>query len=334
MMPLEAVACTSCGSTEVSEYKPGSYVCEHCDTVFKHVDPSKVTLQREFCACGQVVTAQCCICEKGLCRTHAEIDRSTILQWIPTSLPAYDGSGSVVPFTHAAPPGDGYWIGADPSVVFSHTAERLGTGVICQDCYDARQAEVIQELADGGACDELAARKIAGEVCAEPMCTGPADLECHCCRLKWCIGEVSAFTGWTTHATGVTSRDVPQLPGTLISQPNGGNSVEFASWGRDWAGGLCDFCWREFEALYRRLADEKGMTIEIGNRINLEPIRGHRSWRREVRPLVMQRDQFETEVRHRASDLCSLEALTTGFIAWAGVSDRTAARPIPRGSER
>ena len=315
MMPLEAIACRSCGSSEVSEYKPGSYVCGHCDTVFKHVDPSRVTVQREFCECGQAVTTQCCLCGDGLCRTHTEIQRGTPLQWIPTSLAAYDGSGSVAPFTHRAPPGSGYWISADYQMVLDGTAKRLATGVVCQACHDARQAEVVQELADGCTGDELAARKIAGEICTEPMCQRTAELECCCCQLKWCKGEVSAFTGKTTHATETGSREPPRLG--FSSSNFGGNSQEFFLWTRSWANELCDFCWSEFEALYRQLAHEMGMTADIGEKINYEPSRGSRSWRREIRPLIALRDQFETEVKLRASQPCSLDAVTTGFVAWA-----------------
>jgi hypothetical protein len=63
-MPLEALACTQCGSADVKEVKPSTYFCNHCDTVFKQVDPGKVSVAvaPSFCLCGNPVTAQCQIC--------------------------------------------------------------------------------------------------------------------------------------------------------------------------------------------------------------------------------------------------------------------------------
>jgi hypothetical protein len=71
-MPLEAVACTSCGSPEVSEYKPGSYVCGHCDTVFRHVDPSRFTVTQapQVCDCGHQADGQCTDCGRWVCNRH------------------------------------------------------------------------------------------------------------------------------------------------------------------------------------------------------------------------------------------------------------------------
>lgn len=71
-MPLEAIACTGCGSTDVQEVKPGTYFCNHCETVFKHVDPSRLNVSHTpgFCECGsgQPVTAQCQVCRStALC---------------------------------------------------------------------------------------------------------------------------------------------------------------------------------------------------------------------------------------------------------------------------
>jgi copper chaperone CopZ len=65
-MPLEAMSCTGCGSTDVQEVKPSTYFCNHCETVFKHVDPSRVAVSHTpgFCECGsgRPVTAQCQVC--------------------------------------------------------------------------------------------------------------------------------------------------------------------------------------------------------------------------------------------------------------------------------
>jgi DNA-directed RNA polymerase subunit RPC12/RpoP len=36
-MPIETIKCQECGSADVTEFKPGSYVCSHCESVFKVV---------------------------------------------------------------------------------------------------------------------------------------------------------------------------------------------------------------------------------------------------------------------------------------------------------
>ena len=51
-MALESITCKSCGATDVQEVKADTYFCNHCEGVFKHVNPSKVTVTQEFCVCG------------------------------------------------------------------------------------------------------------------------------------------------------------------------------------------------------------------------------------------------------------------------------------------
>ncbi len=51
-MTLEAINCTHCGSGDVQQVKPDTYFCNHCESISKHVDPSKVTTTPSFCAVG------------------------------------------------------------------------------------------------------------------------------------------------------------------------------------------------------------------------------------------------------------------------------------------
>jgi ribosomal protein L37AE/L43A len=44
---LESITCTHCGSSEVQEVKPHTYFCSHCEGVFKHIDPTQVTVTQE-----------------------------------------------------------------------------------------------------------------------------------------------------------------------------------------------------------------------------------------------------------------------------------------------
>lgn len=66
-MPLESINCTNCGSGDVKEVKPSTYFCNHCETVFKHVDPTRVTLEQAFCGCGSAIQVRCNLCHVGLC---------------------------------------------------------------------------------------------------------------------------------------------------------------------------------------------------------------------------------------------------------------------------
>ena len=69
-MPIETIKCKECGSSDVTEFKSGSYVCGHCEAIFKHIDPSRVTVTTapEFCRCGNPVTVQCTRCSATMCR--------------------------------------------------------------------------------------------------------------------------------------------------------------------------------------------------------------------------------------------------------------------------
>jgi hypothetical protein len=73
---LEALRCTNCGSHGVDEVKAGTYFCQHCESVFKYVDPSRVTVTHEqsFCACGNAVEFQCYQCRTGICHQHDAFD--------------------------------------------------------------------------------------------------------------------------------------------------------------------------------------------------------------------------------------------------------------------
>jgi hypothetical protein len=66
-MPFEALSCPNCGSGDVQEVKPGTYFCNHCDFVFKHVDPTRVTVAPSFCDHGNLIELQCQICKTGMC---------------------------------------------------------------------------------------------------------------------------------------------------------------------------------------------------------------------------------------------------------------------------
>jgi len=68
-MPTETIKCRECGSADVTEFKSGSYVCGHCEAIFKHVDPAGTVPQ---CRCGHYADGACpeCgapVCDNGYC---------------------------------------------------------------------------------------------------------------------------------------------------------------------------------------------------------------------------------------------------------------------------
>jgi len=73
-MPIEQVRCENCGSGDVRQLAADSYVCEHCQTNFRLVDPTKSTVVQKpsVCDCGLVATAFCVRCHKPLCEGHRE----------------------------------------------------------------------------------------------------------------------------------------------------------------------------------------------------------------------------------------------------------------------
>jgi len=70
-MPIETIKCQECGSAGVTEFKPGSYVCGHCEAVFKHVQPSKPAI--ELCSCGTFAIGHCHECGTPVCNTHSAL---------------------------------------------------------------------------------------------------------------------------------------------------------------------------------------------------------------------------------------------------------------------
>lgn len=76
-MPVEAIQCKSCGSSDVTEFKPGSYVCGHCEAVFKHIRPagSGSAVGCEIDDCGVTSVGRCSTCGRAFCRSHqARVD--------------------------------------------------------------------------------------------------------------------------------------------------------------------------------------------------------------------------------------------------------------------
>lgn len=71
-MPNEPVQCPNCGSRDVRQLAAESYVCEHCRTGFRWVDPTMraVVHDSRICKCGTYAMSQCVRCHEPLCNVH------------------------------------------------------------------------------------------------------------------------------------------------------------------------------------------------------------------------------------------------------------------------
>ena len=75
-MPIEGITCDQCGSSDVIEYKPNTYLCKACDHTFKYVDPmrARIDVAPQFCeeGCGNPIHYTCVNCGKMVCKSHGE----------------------------------------------------------------------------------------------------------------------------------------------------------------------------------------------------------------------------------------------------------------------
>jgi hypothetical protein len=76
-MPNEAIQCPNCGSGDVLNVAADSYICEHCHTSFRWVNPTMSTVAQKptVCACGTVASAFCVRCHEPLCEGHRKWHR-------------------------------------------------------------------------------------------------------------------------------------------------------------------------------------------------------------------------------------------------------------------
>jgi ribosomal protein S27AE len=73
LLSLEPLRCTECGSPDVTAFKPGTYVCGHCETVFKLAlspGPGSVAAVCEVEECGVGAVGRCGRCGEAFCTSH------------------------------------------------------------------------------------------------------------------------------------------------------------------------------------------------------------------------------------------------------------------------
>jgi hypothetical protein len=218
-MTLEAIACSHCGSSAVKEVKADTYFCDHCETVFKHIDPALLGSNhvQSFCSCGGAVEAQCQICRRGVCRrcdapqALVDPDRFGDPYCIPTS-----SSGYLVRL------GSGW-----RSVLDGQLGEnRLTAGIAGPLLYAEQVVEWLRSSRHDlrhvcWSCAETAAHELSGRIAAGELCRsarhfGPSSPEvlthCSCCGGMFC-GECIVRDGklailwWTPFRGGLRRGD-------------------------------------------------------------------------------------------------------------------------------
>lgn len=182
-MPFEAVSCPSCGSLDVQEVKPGTYFCNHSETVFKYIDPSRLAASYapSFCMHGNPVRCQWQLCGAGMCML------CDVIQWQAT-----DGAPDSVPTV-----GFGYLKHLDErerrvagpffyiyKLISSLASSRGDLRHVCYPCV----ASAVPVTAD---------RIITGVVCESPLCGAPSRARCRCCGSAFC--EQCLTPKWLTY---------------------------------------------------------------------------------------------------------------------------------------
>lgn len=186
-MPLESITCTSCGAGDVQEVKPGTYFCNHCEGVFKHVDPSKVTVESRpaFCSCGNRVEYQCQVCkETGLCWKCDVVLNTTFRPWELKSVSVVDHHNlwaKTIGYGYQLSR-YGYQVSEDalflPLEKLVHTLCQEHAGLVhaCKQCACA-------------ACVKVADQMAADKICFSPYCTNFPE-RCPCCNEAYCNKEL------------------------------------------------------------------------------------------------------------------------------------------------
>jgi hypothetical protein len=161
------VKCPECGAPGAVELKPGAYVCQHCDNVFKSVDPGRITVDVRplFCVCGNPVQFQCQVCEKAMCGVCDQGRHRNSREIIPVVGFGY----RIRPRQH---PADIILYFAD---IFGQIQRSIRDELqhLCYPCVVAAVPATAQAIADGVLCER-------------PDCGAAASARCRCCKAAFC----------------------------------------------------------------------------------------------------------------------------------------------------
>jgi hypothetical protein len=213
-MPLEAIACTTCGSTDVQEVKPSTYFCNHCETLFKHIDPTHLTVDNApaFCSCGNPIEFQCQLCKTGIClecdviawrqdydrRSYRSILSSIPLTghpskiYVPVQGFGYIGNASRYGQSSDSKTHELLSVSGRHVVRSSYKSDdRFGPWLPLDKLLTVLSEKRVRL---GHACwqcignivPEVAERIAAGAICETPDCTNKPKQACSCCSSAFC----------------------------------------------------------------------------------------------------------------------------------------------------
>lgn len=93
-MTSHAVKCPNCGSTDCNEYRKDGFVCRHCDSTFRWVNPSvqNVVHHDAVCHCGKKPIGACTRCGAPICLKHKAFVADLLLNWFGIKQIYVDGA--------------------------------------------------------------------------------------------------------------------------------------------------------------------------------------------------------------------------------------------------
>lgn len=238
-MAFEALNCTNCGSADVQEVKPSTYFCNHCDSVFKHIDPTRVTVGPAFCEHGNPVMLECQVCRTGMCREQCDV----VPAWAAdkyAGLVRTQGFGYLEHMQGYRVDVDGPFISIGKLLMSLAKARKdEGKGTLSHVCYGC----VIQAVP--AAAEHIS----AGAICETVRCWGMSAGKCPCCQGGFCQ-ECSMPQALISRGAGDASRG--------LSLHSHGNLVSICAWDPEYdresqaftvgmpvPDGMCKPCTRE-----------------------------------------------------------------------------------------
>jgi hypothetical protein len=220
-VPFEAIACARCGSIDVQEVKPSTYFCNHCESVFKYIDPSRLKVEHSpsFCWCGNAIQVQCQLCKKGICwQCDVSTNRDAIYR-SPGNQAGYKADcGRMRLYGPGVEPGFFYYASYSrleentlPVPVngfgylhrdmdrracgpFLYLSELLSSIAVARGLHYERGSVPVTHLCFACVADAVpvTVERIANhEICESPGCTDRPSETCRCCSSPFCANCVT-----------------------------------------------------------------------------------------------------------------------------------------------
>ena len=303
-MPIESIKCPDCGSSDVTKLRSGSYVCQHCESVFKVYDPQVVTIAPAFCGCGRVVEVQCQRCEAKICG-HCNAAVNNVKVRVPTTQGGY-------PYKNGAILLDGRLIlTADPCLTSD-----IMDGNFCW----AR--DVISEMKKAygqldrlcWACVEEALPLTSnlphpGRLCSAENCDELSTTECGRCQRPLCSRcPRSVYAGWAIGVFRYSSGDRETDQGRaqhIVTEGVPRISSQFCSDCRSELQGQVQTILDEYEHVGRPYTSVGGFA-GFNRAMYPSPDKngsGIRSQRKEIEKITKQAERYAKEIGERLTTL-------------------------------